>query len=387
MMGRIRHVLEPMIEAVDTLLRTPSDVTSGTTHVRDGMNLKRMMVIVVLALLPCTLFALWNTGWQAHLAIAGGASPLPGWRTDLFAALGFSASSGDLLSCFVHGALYYLPLLVVTFAVGIGIEFLFATVRGHAISEGFFVTGFLFPLIVPASLPLWQMALGVGFGVLIGKEVFGGTGMNFLNPALTGRAFLFFAYPAWISGEVWVPASLPDGYSGATALATLAEGGDLSTLSWMDAFLGLTTGSMGETSTLLCLIGAVVLIATRVGSWRTMAGVVGGTFTLVWLLNQAPSDSNPMFALPFAWHVVLGGWAFGAVFMATDPVSSAFTATGQWFYGFGIGALAILIRCVNPAYPEGMMLAILFMNIFAPLIDHYVVRASIERRARRRRTA
>ena len=382
-MGRIRLALDPLIEAVDTLLRTPGDVTEGATHVRDAMNLKRMMTIVVLALGPCTLFAMWNTGHEAHLAIAAAGAALPGWRTDLFLWLGLGFEPQNLLACFVHGALFYVPLLAVTFGVGIGIEWVFAAVRGHAISEGFFVTGFLFPLILPAGIPLWQAGLGIAFGVILGKEVFGGTGMNFLNPALASRAFLFFAYPAWISGDVWIPAELPDALSGATPLTVLAAGGELVDTPWVDAFLGLTPGSMGETSALLCLVGAAVLLATRVASWRTMSGIVLGTLVVSWLLNQAPSESNPMMALSFGWHVVLGGWAFGTVFMATDPVTSSFTARGQWLHGAAIGGLVVLIRCVNPAYPEGMMLAILFMNLFAPLIDHYVVRSAIRRRARR----
>jgi len=247
----------------------------------------------------------------------------------------------------------------------------------------------LLPLTLPATIPLWQVAVGVAFGVIIGKEVFGGTGMNVLNPALTARAFLFFAYPGQISGDaVWTAANNVDGFSGATWLSrAAAEHNVLDQASWMDAFLGFIPGSMGETSTLACLLGAGVLIATRIGSWRTMAGVVLGTVIVASLLNAVGSDTNPMFAVPFWWHFVLGGWAFGTVFMATDPVSSAFTNTGRLLYGFGIGALVVLVRVVNPAYPEGMMLAILFMNLFAPLFDYFVVQGNIKRRLARSHVA
>jgi len=272
-----------------------------------------------------------------------------------------------------------------TALVGGTIEPLFAVVRGHEVNEGFLVTLFLFPLVLPPAIPLWQVALGAGFGIVFGKEVFGGTGMNFLNPALTGRAFLFFAYPAEISGNVWVAAGPgPDGLTGATWLGDAAASTDaLASMSWTDAFLGLIPGSMGETSALACLLGAVLLLITQVASWRTMLGVLVGTMAFSLLLNAVGSEANPMFAMPFWWHLVLGGWAFGTVFMATDPVSGAYTAPGQLAYGFGIGALTVLVRVVNPAYPEGMMLAILFMNMFAPLLDHFVVRANIRRRLAR----
>jgi Na+-transporting NADH:ubiquinone oxidoreductase subunit B len=261
---------------------------------------------------------------------------------------------------------------------------LFSTVRGHPVNEGFLVTGMLIPLIMPPAVPLWQLAIGVAFGVVIGKEIFGGTGMNFLNPALTARAFLFFAYPASLSGEVWVAATPADGRSGATWLASWAEGaGHLADFTWMDAFLGLIPGSMGETSVLAVLIGGVFLLFTRIAAWQTMLGVTVGTLVTAAALNAIGSDTNPMMSLPAHWHLLLGGWAFGTVFMATDPVSSAFTSTGKLWYGVGIGLLCVLIRTVNPAYPEGMMLAILFMNMFAPLIDHAVVAANISRRAAR----
>lgn len=382
--------LYPLWEAHDTAFFTPGHVTKGRTHVRDALDLKRMMITVVVALLPIVLFAVYNTGMQANSAIeAGNATPLETWQTAVFQALGFTFVNGTIENI-VHGLLYFLPVFITTFAVGGLIEVGTAIVRKHEVNEGFLVSGFLIPLIVPATIPLWQLALGTAFGILVGKEVFGGTGMNILNPALTARAFLFFAYPGQISGDkVWLAADLNDGASGATWLAKFAvdpgalEGQELFGDAWMDAFLGFITGSMGETSAALCLLGAIILIVTQIGSWRTMVGVVVGTFIMATLLNVIGSDSNPMFAVPFYWHIVIGGWAFGTVFMATDPVSSAFTDRGKLIYGFGIGVLVILVRVVNPAYPEGMMLAILFMNMFAPLIDHFVVEANVRRRLAR----
>jgi len=341
-------------------------------------------------LMPIVFFAMYNTGLQANRAIVAGATPLDDWQTRLFQALGFGFTT-DFWACFMHGALYFLPIFIIGFAAGGVVEVIFACVRGHEINEGFFVTGFLLPLILPPTIPLWQVASGAVFGVLIGKEIFGGTGMNVLNPALTARAFLFFAYPAEISGDrPWIAADFVgvDGFSGATWLArATAEGpqalGQVGGTHWMEAFLGFIPGSMGETSALLCLVGAVILIVTRIGSWRTMLGVVVGTAGMATLLNVIGSETNPAFAIPFAWHVVLGGWALGTVFMATDPVSSAFTDKGRLIYGFGIGVMVILVRAVNPAYPEGMMLAILFMNMFAPFIDHFFVQANIKRRLAR----
>lgn len=383
------HFLYPLYEANDTFLFTPGHVTKESAHVRDGLDLKRMMITVVIALIPCIYMAMYNTGLQAHLAIEQGAEPLNDWQTSLFQAMGFDFVSTSWLANMVHGLLYYLPVLVVTFAVGGAMEVVFSIVRKHEVNEGFLVTGMLFPLILPPTIPLWQVALGIAFGVVLGKEVFGGTGMNILNPALTSRAFLFFAYPAFISGDkVWIAAhTSADGYSGATILAEAAQGGIESVQAagytvW-EAFIGTIPGSMGETSVLACLIGAVLLIVTQVGSWRTMAGVALGTFVTAFLLQMVESDTNPWFSLPFYWHFLAGGWAFGVVFMATDPVSSAFTETGKWIYGFFIGLLVVLIRMVNPAYPEGMMLAILFMNVFAATIDHFVVQANIKRRMAR----
>ena len=385
--GRLQ-ALYPLFEAGETFLFTPGRVTRGASHVRDGLDLKRMMMTVVAALLPCVFMAMYNTGYQAHLAIAGGALPLDTWQTDVMDALGYAFDPSDFVASIVHGALYYFPVLLVTFLVGGNCEALFAMVRKHEINEGFLVTGMLFPLILPPTIPLWQVALGIAFGVIIGKEIFGGTGMNILNPALTSRAFLFFAYPGQISGDaVWIAAQTnADGYSGATWLSEAAVAGPAALtagVTWRDAFLGLVPGSMGETSAAACLFGAAVLILSGIGSWRIMASIVVGSFLTVALLNGIGSETNLLFNVPFTWHVVLGGWAFGAVFMATDPVSAAHSNTGKFIYGLLIGVLAILIRVVNPAYPEGMMLAILFMNLFAALIDYFVVQANIKRRKAR----
>ena len=380
--------LYPLFEATETFLFTPGKVTRGASHVRDGLDLKRMMITVVIALLPCVFMAMYNTGLQAHLAISAGALPLDTWQTSLLQSLGYAFDPSDVMACIVHGALYYFPVLLLTFAVGGNCEALFAMVRKHEINEGFLVTGMLFPLILPPTIPLWQVGIGIAFGVIIGEEVFGGTGMNILNPALTSRAFLFFAYPGQISGDsVWIAAQTSaDGVSGATWLGEAAVSGPATLtagLSWSDAFWGFVPGSMGETSAAACLFGAAVLILSRVGSWRVMAGVVGGSFLTSTLLNTIGSQTNPMLNVPFGWHVVLGGWAFGMVFMATDPVSSSHSNTGKYIYGLLIGVLAILIRVINPAYPEGMMLAILFMNLFAALIDYFVVQANIKRRKAR----
>jgi Na+-transporting NADH:ubiquinone oxidoreductase subunit B len=334
---------------------------------------------------------MYNTGYQSALAISKGAAPLDNFQEAIFQMLGLGYDPQSLAGNVLHGALYFIPVLAITGLVGGHIEALSAVVRGHEINEGFLVTMFLFPLTLPATIPLWQVALGISFAVIFAKEVFGGTGMNFLNPALTGRAFLFFAYPAQISGNVWVAADFSgvDVLSGASLLGDAAANANaLADVPWEDAFIGLIPGSMGETSALACLLGAMLLIVTGIGSWRSMFGVLVGTAFCSFLMNQiAEGSTNPMLGMPLHWHLVLGGWAFGAVFMATDPVSSAFTAKGQLAYGFGIGLLVVLIRCVNPAYPEGMMLAILFMNMFAPLLDHFVVQANIKRRLLRQQAA
>ena len=386
--------LYPLWEAQDTFLYTPGETTKSPSHVRDNSDLKRIMIMVVVSLAGCIFMAMYNTGLQAARAIQGGAEPLANWQTDVLVNF-LGLPIGDpshTLALIAHGALYYLPVLFVTLLVGGNLEAVFSIVRKHDINEGFLVTWMLFPLILPPTIPLWQVALGIAFGVVVGKEIFGGTGMNVLNPALTARAFLFFAYPAEISGDkVWISAETKvDGYSGATYLARGAEAGmDAITagvnggITWMDAFLGTIPGSMGETSTLACLAGAVILLLTRVASWRIMVAVTAGSALTAFLLNAIGSETNPLLNVPFHWHVVLGGWAFGMVYMATDPVSSAHTNRGRWIYGFLIGVLAIVIRVLNPAYPEGMMLAILFMNVFASTIDHFVVQANIKRRKAR----
>ena len=371
-----------LYEGLDTFLYTPGEVTKGASHVRDGIDLKRMMTMVVVALIPCALMALYHTGLQANLALQKvGQAATTGWRADVLAALGVGYDPNSIFECSIHGALYFLPVYIVTLAAGGFWETLFAIIRRHEINEGFLVTSLLFPLTLPATIPLWQVAVGISFGVVFGKEVFGGTGKNFMNPALTARAFLFFAYPAEISGDaVWTAV---DGFSSATPLGALAANGpDALNITWEQAFLGTIEGSMGETSVLACLIGAVFLVGTGIGSWRIMLGMLIGGMGLAALLNYVPG-TNPMLAVTPAWHLVLGGFAFGLVFMATDPVSASMTNTGKWIYGFLIGLMAILVRSLNPAFPEGVMLSILFGNCFAPLIDFYVVKANIKRRLKR----
>ncbi len=377
--------LYPLWEAQDTFLYTPGEVTRAAPHVRDALDMKRLMMTVVIALVGCIYMALYNTGYQAHLAIEAGAPPLDVWQTRAMEWLGLSFASSDMWACLVHGSLYFVPVLAVTFVVGGLWEVLFAVVRGHEVNEGMLVSGMLFPLILPATVPLWQVALGFSFGIVVGKEVFGGTGMNVLNPALTARAFLFFAYPGELSGDaVWIAAgTTADGVSGATALARATESGLAGVTEMTDvwsAFMGFIPGSMGETSALACLVGAVLLVGTGIGSWRIMVSVLVGTLTTAWLLNMAGSVTNPYFEITPVWHFLLGGWAFGTVYMATDPVTGPATLSGHYAYGFLIGSLAVLIRVVNPAYPEGMMLAILFMNLFAPLIDYVVVQTNMRRR-------
>ena len=380
--------LYPLHDAGDTFLFTPGDVTKNPSHVRDALDLKRTMIVVVIALAGCIFMACYNTGYQANLAIASGAAALDTWRTALVATMGLPFDPASFLACFVHGALYYVPVLMVTLAVGGSWEALFAVVRRHEINEGFLVTWMLFPLILPPTVPLWQVALGITFGVVVGKEVFGGTGYNILNPALVARAFVFFAYPAQLSGDkVWIAAATStDGVSGATWLASAALEGQAAVdagVTWWQAFVGLVPGSMGETSALACLAGAFLLVITGIGSWRIVASVAVGTIAAASLLNAVGSTTNPFFDVPFWWHFVLGGWAFGTVYMATEPVTSPGTNSGRAIYGFLIGVLVVLIRVVNPAYPEGMMLAILFMNVFAPVIDHFAIVANVKRRQAR----
>lgn len=372
----------PIYEMVDTFLYSPSETSTGAPHVRDAIDLKRVMITVVFALIPCFYMAMWNTGYQANTALASmGLEAGTGWRWGVMEMFGLVANPESLAANIVLGALYFLPIYIVCNIAGGFWETLFAVIRKHEINEGFLVTGSLIPLIVPPHIPLWQVALATSFGVVIGKEIFGGTGKNILNPALLARAFLFFAYPGQISGNgVWVAV---DGFSGATPLALASEGGInavMAKYSWWDCFIGTIPGSLGETSALACLIGGVVLIMTGIASWRIMVSILGGAFAVAVIFNAVSSGSNPMMTVSPLWHLVMGGLAFGMVYMATDPVSSSMTPKGQFYYGALIGIMIVLIRTVNPAYPEGVMLAILFGNVFAPIIDHYVMRANIKRR-------
>lgn len=378
--------LHPLYEALDSFLFSTAKPATGKVHMRDSVDLKRVMITVVISLLPCAAMAMYNTGLQANLAIVAGATPLVDWRLWLLRWMGIGFSPESILDCTVHGALYYLPIVLVTFAAGGAWEVLFAVVRRHEINEGFLVTGMIFPLILPATTPLWQVALGISFGVVIGKEVFGGTGYNILNPALTARAFLFFGYPAQITGDrVWIAINPVDTVSGATALADAAASGlkGLTHHSWLDSFLGFIPGSMGETSTLACLIGAVILLATGIASWRIMLSVVIGTIVTATALNLIGSETNPLFAVPFWWHLVIGGLAFATVFVATEPVTAPHTRQGHLIYGFLIGVMIVVVRVLNPAYPDGILVGILFMNLFSPLIDHFVVGAHVKKRRAR----
>jgi Na+-transporting NADH:ubiquinone oxidoreductase subunit B len=374
-----------LYEAADTIFYKPADVTKSTAHVRDGVDLKRIMITVWLCAFPAMFFGMYNVGLQANTILAAtGATGIDNWHGVLTSW--FAGHNPDSIwDNLVLGAAYFLPIYATVFIVGGIWEVWFAMVRGHEVNEGFFVTSILFALTCPPDLPLWQAALGISFGVVIGKEVFGGTGKNFLNPALVGRAFLFFAYPAEISGDaVWTAV---DGYSGATALSIAAQSGmdALSGhLTWMDAFIGFEQGSIGETSALAIMIGGLVLLIMGIASTRIVLGTLIGTILTVLLYNWLGADSkNPMFQMPFWWHLVLGGYAFGLFFMATDPVSASMTNTGKWIFGALIGFMVITIRVVNPAYPEGMMLAILFANMFAPTIDYFVVQSNIKRRLAR----
>jgi Na+-transporting NADH:ubiquinone oxidoreductase subunit B len=374
-----------VFEMVDTLFYSPPDLTRGAPHVRDAIDLKRVMIIVVFAAAPCILVGLWNTGYQANTAMAGlGLDSVEGWRGTALAMLFAGNDPSSAWDNFALGLTYFLPIYIVTMAAGGLWELLFAGVRNHEINEGFFVTSMLYALILPATIPLWQVAIGISFGVVIGKEVFGGTGKNFLNPALVGRAFLYFAYPAQISGDaVWTPV---DGFTGATALGVSAIEGMAgivdSGLTWTQAFLGQMQGSLGETSAAACLLGALIIVYTGVGSWRIIAGVFLGLIIPAMLGGMLESD-NPMMSMPWHWHIALGGFAFGAVYMATDPVSATQTEAGKWVYGLLIGFMTWVIRVINPAFPEGIMLAILFANIFAPVIDYFVVQANVRRRQQR----
>ncbi|AAK03413.1 TPA: NADH:ubiquinone reductase (Na(+)-transporting) subunit B [Pasteurella multocida] len=383
-----------LFEATATFLYTPGTVTHKASHVRDALDSKRMMVLVWLSLFPAMFYGMYNVGAQAILAtdaLGTLQQAISGhWQYALSHALGADLTlSAGWASKMLLGATYFLPIYLTIFLVGGFWEVLFAMVRKHEINEGFFVTSILLALIVPPTLPLWQAALATTFGVVVAKEIFGGVGKNFMNPALAARAFLFFAYPAQISGDtVWVAA---DGFSGATALSQWAVGGEAGLkhvvtgqpITWMDAFIGNIPGSIGEVSTLALIIGAAIIVFARIASWRIIAGVMIGMIATSALFNLIGSSTNPLFAMPWYWHFVLGGFALGMFFMATDPVSAAFTNKGKWWYGILIGAMAVLIRVVNPAYPEGMMLAILFANLFAPVFDYLVVQANIKRRRAR----
>jgi len=370
-----------LYEAVDTIFYSPSSVTKSSSHVRDGIDLKRMMITVWFCAFPAMFFGMWNVGFQANTAITAGLGVAP---TDWHSLFFIGHDAANWFHNIVYGASYFLPIYMTAFVVGGFWEVLFAMVRKHEVNEGFFVTSILFALIVPPDIPLWQAALGISFGVVIGKEIFGGTGKNFLNPALTGRAFLFFAYPAEISGDaVWTAL---DGFSGATSLSVVAVSGMdglTGQLTWWDAFFGFTQGSIGETSSLAILLGGLVLLATKIASWRIVLGVLGGMIATSLMFNVIGSESNKMFSMPAHWHFVTGGFCFGMIFMATDPVSASMTNTGKFVFGALIGLMVVLIRVVNPAFPEGMMLAILFANLFAPLIDHFVVQSNIKRRLAR----
>ncbi len=357
--GRL-HKLHSTFDAFETFLFVPDKVTIKGSHIRDSIDMKRTMSIVITAMLPALLFGIWNVGFQ-HFN-----------TTDIEAGFWMQVW---------YGFKAVFPIIVVSYVTGLGIEFVFAQIRGHEVNEGFLVTGMLIPLVLPPDIPLWMVAVATAFAVIFGKEVFGGTGMNLLNPALTARAFLFFAYPADMSGDkVWV-SGIPDGFTGATPLAEAATGNTAALPSALDMFFGFIPGSIGETSTLAILLGALFLIITGVGSLKIMASVFAGGYLMGLLFNLW--GANPFMEIPAYYHLIMGGFAFGAIFMATDPVTASQTSTGKWIYGFLIGIFAVLIRVLNPAYPEGMMLAILFMNVMAPLIDHYIIEANIKRRLRR----
>ena len=362
--------LQSVFEGFETFMFVPDKVTFRGSHIRDSIDMKRTMTVVIIALLPALLFGCYNTGLQHFRSV--GAEP-------------------GLLEAFWFGFIRLLPIIIVSYGVGLGIEFIAAQIRGHEINEGYLVTGLLIPLIVPIDIPLWMLALAVAFSVILGKEVFGGTGMNILNPALLARAFLFFSYPGWMTGDsVWTEGmvtgkNIIDGYSGATPLALCAAGDGGNLPSFMEMFIGTIPGSVGETSTAAILLGAVFLLITGVGSWKIILGVFGGGLAMGLLFNAI--SANVYMEVPFYYHFVMGGFAFGAIFMATDPVTASQTEKGKWIYGFMIGLLSVLIRVLNSAYPEGVMLAILLMNVFAPLIDYFVVQSNIKKRLRRAKVA
>ena len=377
------HRWYPLYEAIDTLLYSPLEQTKTTSHVRDALDLKRMMGFVWLCTFPVMFVGMWNVGFQANSAMASGAAGLADWHS---VVVGWVVGNdpNSFWDNLFYGMVQFFPIYAVTFVVGIAWEILFATVRRHEVNEGFFVTSVLYALTMPPNIPLWQVAVGITFGVVVAKEVFGGTGKNFLNPALAGRAFLYFAYPAQITGDqVWIAV---DGFSSATSLSLAQQGGTdlvMDYMSWTDAFLGFIPGSVGEVSTLAILFSGCLLLVSGIASWRIVAGVLIGMIGLSTLFNCINSETNPMFSVPWYWHLVLGGFSFGMIFMATDPVSAAMTHVGRWIFGILVGVMTVLIRVVNPAFPEGIMLAILFANLFAPLIDHFVIEANIRRREAR----
>lgn len=375
-----------LYEAAATIFYTPGKVNKANTHVKDSIDLKRIMILVWMATFPAMFYGMYNIGAQAHEAILAGAGTLPDiWQAALFTMLGGSmdATTG-WMGMLAYGACFFVPIYATTFIVGGFWEVLFASVRKHEINEGFFVTSVLFSLTLPATIPLWQVALGITFGIVIAKEIFGGTGRNFLNPALSGRAFLYFAYPAQISGDqVWVAA---DGYSGATWLTQAANGTlEYTNENFIQAFLGNIPGSAGEVSTLMILLGGLFIMYLGIASWRIVTGVALGAAAFGLLLNiiGGGEASNAMLNMPWYFHFVIGGMAFGMFFMATDPVSASFTNQGKWFYGIFIGFMTVFIRALNPAFPEGIMLAILFANLWAPLFDYFVAQSNIKRRLAR----
>ena len=380
----------PIYDAIENFIFSSTNKTTNPIHVRDSIDIQRIMVIVWLAAFPAMFFGMYNIGNQTldYLTLVGSTNTND-WHHVLINLVGYSNDS--FITKMWIGAVYFVPIYAVTFAVGILWEILFAVVRKHEINEGLFVSSILFALSCPPDLPLWQAAMGITFGIVIGKEVFGGTGKNFLNPALTGRAFLYFAYPSQLSGDkVWIAGLsdtgiTPEGFSGATPLGYAAEDGlqGLSdNFSWFDALIGNIPGSVGETSVIAIGIAAIILLATGVASYRIILGTFIGMIVMSSILNIVGSDTNPMFQVPWYWHFVIGSFAFGLVFMATEPVSGSGTNAGRWIYGALIGVTVVLIRVINPAFPEGMMLAILFANLFAPVIDHMVVSNNIAKRKR-----
>ena len=384
--------MAPLFNGFHTFLYTPNDTTHGGTHIKVVDDLKRTMNTVILALIPCLIFGMFNAGYQYHLAL-GEISSVSG---------GFFSTEFWTIDNFLVGFWKILPLVIVSYGVGLAVEFIFAIIKGHEIEEGYLVTGMLVPLIVPIDIPLWMLSVAVIFGVVIGKEVFGGTGMNILNPALTIRAFLFFSYPTWMSGDkVWVNGAVArdkaiaagenlDAISGETILGSLAQNNEAG-YEIMDMFFGFIPGSVGETSTLLIVLGGLFLIFSKIGSWRIMLSSVLGALIMGLMFNQIAdagwiTESSKFYGLmstPFWHHLLIGGFAFGVVFMATDPVTASQTTKGKWVYGFLVGFISIMIRVFNPAYPEGVMLAILLMNVFAPTIDHYIVQGNVKNRLKR----